>query len=267
MKKTIINALVLAAVLAATPICVFAEGSIDDDYRSSASDTSTGSPTITVGAGQTVATATTPTTATTSTTETTSTTVTTSEEPAVVEHTDGTRTDITQVTVTTTTDTSGTTSTTSTTVTGLAYNTSTTTGEAITRNEQGDAVIGDTAVSIQSGEQATAGLSESTINTMNNLSQGNPETVAALGLDGYSMVGTSVSLQTKDAATGLEKTGNVEVTLYVSDLPQAGGSITVVYIDNLTGLPMIIQPTRIDAANGFVSLVIPGSGTAYVMTK
>ncbi|MCC8060595.1 MAG: hypothetical protein LIO81_07155 [Clostridiales bacterium] len=257
MKKTIFKAVVLAVVLAVTPICAFGAGSTsrdssDSDSGSSSSSSSSSSgtttgTTITVGTGQTA------TTVTTSGSGTGS--------AAVVENTDGSKPNITHVTVVTTAGTS------SPSVYGLFYDTTTSTGEAITRNDLGNAVTGDTAISIQQGEQATAGLPQNTVNTINAINNGNLGAVPGANLSGYRTVGSTIPLFTWDATTLTEKTGNVEVTVYLSDLPQVGNVNMIMFYNNHTGQWNPIAPTRVDAAKGLVSFVIPGAGTAVALAR
>ena len=70
------------------------------------------------------------------------------------------------------------------------------------------------------------------------------------------MVGTH-AIVTKDAVTNTEKTGPVEVPLYVPNLVDGLGEVQVLFYNNLTGTWTVIQPSRVDAASKTIWFNIP----------
>jgi len=141
---------------------------------------------------------------------------------------------------------------------------------AVVTNSRGQAVIGDTALEfVQGTDAAVAGLPEPVVNTINSINTGKPlsEAVPGLDLTGYNALVGTHAIVTKDAATNTEKTGQVEVPLYVPNLLDGLGDVEVLFYNNMTGTWQLIKPTRVDAGAKMLWFSIPGSGTLSVAYK
>ena len=208
MKKKCAAALVLAAALAVQPMWAFASSS-------SSSSGSDGSGSITSST-------------TTNTSANSNTTVTVSS------------TGVKTTGATTSASPSGSTI-------GVAVDTVTTTGQQVTTNSKGQAVIGDTAVGFAPSVAATAGLPENVVSAINEINAGKPltEAVQTLDLTGYNALTGTHAIITMDANTGAVKTGAVEVSLYVPNLVENLANVQVLFYDNATGqwqlIPALIR--------------------------
>lgn len=141
---------------------------------------------------------------------------------------------------------------------------------AVETNSRGQAVIGDTALEfVQGPNAAVAGLPEPVVNTINSINSGKPLSEAVPGLDlaGYNALVGTHAIMTKDAATNTEKTGQVEVPLYVPNLLDGLGDVEVLFYNNMTGTWQLIKPTRVDAGSKMLWFNAPGSGTLSVVYK
>ena len=141
---------------------------------------------------------------------------------------------------------------------------------AVETNSIGQAVIGDTALEfVQGANAAVAGLPEPVVNTINSINSGKPLSEAVPGLDlaGYNALVGTHAIMTKDAATNTEKTGQVEVPLYVPNLLDGLGDVEVLFYNNMTGTWQLIKPTRVDAGSKMLWFNAPGSGTLSVVYK
>lgn len=116
---------------------------------------------------------------------------------------------------------------------------------------------------------AVAGLPEPVVNTINSINSGKPLSEAVPGLDlaGYNALVGTHAIMTKDAATNTEKTGQVEVPLYVPNLLDGLGDVEVLFYNNMTGTWQLIKPTRVDAGSKMLWFNAPGSGTLSVVYK
>ena len=155
--------------------------------------------------------------------------------------------------------------------TGQGTNTVQIVGTTVTTNSNGQiVVIGDTIFELISGnDSAVAGLPESVVTTINGINSGSPltEVVPGKNLAGYNALVSTHAIVTKDAATNAEKTGQVEVPLYVPNLIDGLGDVQVLFYNNLTGSWIMIQPNRIDTASKMLWFNIPNSGTLSVIYK
>ena len=124
---------------------------------------------------------------------------------------------------------------------GVAVDTVTTTGQQVTTNSKGEAVIGDTAVAFADSVAATTGLPSNVVSAINDI--------------------------TKDAATGTVKTGAVEVSLYVPNLVSNVNNVQVLFYDNATGQWQLIPAVKVDPVTKTVAVNVPGSGTLSVVYK
>lgn len=153
---------------------------------------------------------------------------------------------------------------------GVAVDTVTTTGEPVTTNAQGEAVVGNTAIGFADGEKAqTEGLPETAVAAINAINSGQnlAEAVKDVNLDGYNALTGTHAIITKDAVTGEVKTGNVEVSLYVPNLVEGLGNVEVLFYDNATGMWKLLPAAKVDPATKTVAVNIPGSGTLSVVYK
>ena len=229
MKKKCAAAIVLAAALAVQPMWAFASSS-------SSSSGSDGSGSIT--------------SSTTNTSKNSNTTVTVSS------------TGVKTTGATTSASPTGSTI-------GVAVDTVTTTGQQVTTNSKGQAVIGDTAVGFASSVAATAGLPENVVSAINEINAGKPlaEAVQTLDLTGYNALTGTHAIITMDANTGAVKTGAVEVSLYVPNLVENLANVQVLFYDNATGQWQLIPAVKVDPVTNTVAVNVPGSGTLSVVYK
>ena len=72
---------------------------------------------------------------------------------------------------------------------------------------------------------------------------------------------------TKTADTNVEKTGPVEMPLYVPNLIDGLGTVQVLYYNNMTGQWVLINPNRINTAVKTLWVTVPCSGTLTVVYK
>ena len=232
MKKKCAAALVLAAALAVQPMWVFANPSPNASYKGTD--------------GSSYGTSTT----TTNTSKNSNTTVTVS--PSGVKTTGAT----------TSAGANGSTI-------GVAVDTVTTTGQQVTTNSKGQAVIGDTAVGFAPSAAATSGLPENVVSAINEINAGKPlnEAVQNLDLTGYNALTGTHAIVTMDASTGAVKTGAVEVSLYVPNLVENLANVQVLFYDNAAGQWELIPAVKVDPVTKTVAVNVPGSGTLSVVYK
>ena len=152
---------------------------------------------------------------------------------------------------------------------GVAVDTVTTTGQQVTTNSKGQAVIGDTAVGFAPSVAATAGLPENVVSAINEINAGKPltEAVQTLDLTGYNALTGTHAIITMDANTGAVKTGAVEVSLYVPNLVENLANVQVLFYDNATGQWQLIPAVKVDPVTKTVAVNVPGSGTLSVVYK
>ena len=137
-------------------------------------------------------------------------------------------------------------------------------------NSRGQAVVGDTALEfVQGSENAVIGLPEPVVNTINSINSGASLAAAGTGLDltGYNALTGTHALMTKTADTNVEKTGPVEMPLYVPNLIDGLGTVQVLYYNNMTGQWVLINPNRINTAVKTLWVTVPCSGTLTVVYK
>ncbi len=142
-------------------------------------------------------------------------------------------------------------------------------GDAQT-NSRGQSVIGDTALEIlKDAGTAVAGLPESVVASINGINSGQPlnEAVPGVDLTGYNVLVGTQAIVTKSAADNTEKTGVVEVPLYIPNLAEGLGVVQVLFYNNFTGTWTVIQPARMDVAAKTLWFNIPNSGTVSVIYK
>lgn len=134
-------------------------------------------------------------------------------------------------------------------------------------NEKGETIVGNVAVGFVQGENATAGLPETVVNSMNNINSGQPldQALGTTSLTGYNaLTGTHV-ISVTDAATGTAAFGNVQVSLYVPNLVDGLNNVSILYYNNATGTWSLILVNAIDLANKTVTVGVPGSGVLSVV--
>ena len=239
MKKKCIAALVLAVALASQPVWAFAAGSASSNGSISSSSGSDGSGSI----GSSISNEST-------TSSKSNTTVTVSA------------TGVKTTGATTSASPTGSTI-------GVAVDTVTTTGQQVTTNSKGEAVIGDTAVAFADSEAATAGLPSDVVSAINDINAGKPinEVVQGVDLTGFNALTGTHAIITKDAATGAVKTGPVEVSLYVPNLVANISNVQLLFYNNATGQWQLIPAVKVDPVTKTVAVSVPGSGTLSVVYK
>ncbi len=152
---------------------------------------------------------------------------------------------------------------------GVAVDTVTSTGQKVTVNSKGEAVIGDTAVGFATGVAATAGLPNAVVSSINAINAGQDLAAVTTDVDltGYSALTGTHAIITKDASTAAVKTGDVEVSLYVPNLLDSLQGVSVLFYDNATGRWVLLQPVTVDPVSKTVTVNISGSGTLSVVYK
>ena len=145
-----------------------------------------------------------------------------------------------------------------------------TTTVTVETNSRGQAVVGDTALAfVQGSDHAVEGLPENVVSTINGINSGAALSTVGTGLDltGYNALTGTHALMTMTADTNVEKTGPVEVPLYVPNLIDGLGTVQVLYYNNVTGQWVLINPNQINTAAKTVWVTVPGSGTLTVVYR
>ena len=146
----------------------------------------------------------------------------------------------------------------------------TSSGAQVETNSRGQAVVGNTALEfVQDSGNAVAGLPESVVSAINGINSGRPlnEAVPDVDLTGYNALVGTHSIVTKAAATNAEKTGAVEVPLYIPNMVDGLGDIEVLFYDNMTGTWKVIKPNKVDIGSKMIWFEVPNSGTFSVIYK
>lgn len=151
----------------------------------------------------------------------------------------------------------------------IAVEATTPSGKAISVNDRGEAVVGDTAIAFAKGDAATAGLPETVVNSINGINDGKNlnEVVSNLDLKGYNALTGTHAIVTKDAVTGNVKDIPTEVALYVPNLVGDLGEVSILYYDNATGQWILLPVSRMDMQSKLVYTNVTGSGTLSVVYK
>ena len=146
----------------------------------------------------------------------------------------------------------------------------TSSGAQVETNSRGQAVVGNTALEfVQDSGNAVAGLPDSVVSAINGINSGRPlnEAVPDVDLTGYNALVGTHAIVTKDAATNAEKTGAVEVPLYIPNMVDGLGDIEVLFYDNMTGTWKVIKPNKVDIGSKMIWFEVPNSGTFSVIYK
>lgn len=151
----------------------------------------------------------------------------------------------------------------------VVVETTTPSGTPITVNENGEAVIGNKIVGFAGGNAATAGLPAAVVDTINAINSGRTlsEVVTGVDVSGYNALTGTHAVVTKNAATGAVEDTATEVVLYVPNLVDGLGNVSILYYNNATGTWMVIPATQIDPVTKLVYATVPGSGTLSVVYK
>lgn len=142
-------------------------------------------------------------------------------------------------------------------------------GQTVTVNERGEAVVGNVAIAFAKGDGATAGLPANTVAAINDINSGKAlsEVIKDVDLTGYNALTGTHAIVTKDAATGAIKDVPTEVALYVPNLVGDLGNVEILYYDNVTGKWTLLPAAKIDPVTKVVYVNITGSGTLSVVYK
>lgn len=173
----------------------------------------------------------------------------------------------------------------------IAVNTKTASGVDITVNSKGEAVIDGKTVSFAKSEAATAGLSSAVVDTINSINGGKALSEVVVGYDltertaengtpdldtskaprmnlrGYNALTGTHAIVTKNANTGKVEDTLTETVIYVPNLIEGLGTVSVLYYDNTTGKWLLLRPTKIDTRSKLVYVTVTGSGTASIVYK
>lgn len=173
----------------------------------------------------------------------------------------------------------------------IAVNTKTASGVDVKVNSKGEAIIGGKTVSFAKSEAAEAGLSSTTVNTINNINGGKTLSDIVVGYDlterttengivdfstsnapqmnlgGYNALTGTHALVTKNASTGKVEDTATETVIYVPNLIEGLGTVSVLYYDNVSGKWLLLRPTKIDTRSKLVYVTVPGSGTVSIVYK
>lgn len=142
-------------------------------------------------------------------------------------------------------------------------------GQTVTVNERGEAVVGNVAIAFAKGDGATAGLPTDTVAAINDINSGKAlsEIIKDVDLNGYNALTGTHAIVTKDAATGTIKDTPTEVALYVPNLVGDLGNVEILFYDNVTGKWTLLPAAKIDPVTKVVYVNITGSGTLSVVYK
>jgi len=175
----------------------------------------------------------------------------------------------------------------------VAVNTETNSGTRIRVNSDGEAVVGDKIVTFARGEAATAGLGSQVIETINAINSGktlsdiippgydltdHPEMIVSgkatdvekapvLDLKGYNALTSTHALVTQNADTRTVNDTATETVIYVPNLIEGLGEVSVLYYDNATGRWLLLPVSKIDIKSKLVYVNVTGSGTLSVVYK
>ena len=133
----------------------------------------------------------------------------------------------------------------------------------VTVNERGQAVIGDAALEIATGEAATAGLPNDVTNSINAINGGQALNTAGTGVDttGYAALTQSNAIVIKDAQTNQVSRITTRMPLYVPNLTASLQDVRALVYFNDTGRWEWVIPSQIDYASKTIYLDLPGSCT------
>lgn len=137
-------------------------------------------------------------------------------------------------------------------------------------NSRGQSVIGETALEIlKDARTAVAGLPENVVTSINGINSGQPlnEVITGVDLTGYNVLVGTQAIVTRNVADNTEKTGEVEVPLYIPNLADGLGVVQVLFYNNFTNTWTVIQPVRMDVQAKTLWFNIPNSGTVSVIYK
>ena len=142
--------------------------------------------------------------------------------------------------------------------------------EKISRNQRGQAVIGNTAVEfVKEAGAVTAGLPEQVVASISGINEGKPlgEVVKDVNMEGYYALTGTHAIITRAADTNEIKTGTVSVPIYVPNLIDGLGTVEVLFYNNATGKWELIAPRQFDLNSKTLWVDIAGSGTLSVVYK
>lgn len=177
-------------------------------------------------------------------------------------------------------------------VIAIAVNTTTESGQRIKINSRGEAVVGDKVVTFARGEAATAGLGASVVNDINGINSGRNlnefirgfdltsyqipvvdgkitslEKAPSLDLTGYNALTSTHAVVTQDASTKVVNDTMTETVIYVPNLIEGLGEVSVLYYDNATGHWLLLPINKMDVKSKLVYVNVTGSGTLSVVYK
>lgn len=238
MKKRCITALALAAILAVQPLTVFAAGSISSGGGGGSSGSGGGSSSS--GGSES------------------SVTSGLNNAAAVIVSSTGVKT----TGATTSLSASGSTI-------GVVVDTVTTTGQPVTVNSRGEAVVGDVAIGFADGSSATAGLPPNVVTAIGGINSGKAlnEVVQGVDVNGYNALTGTHAIITKEAVTGAVKDVPTEVSLFVPNLVNGLTNVQILFYNNETGQWILLPALKVDPVTKTVAVNIPGSGTLSVVYK
>lgn len=143
-------------------------------------------------------------------------------------------------------------------------------GNGTATHNGGHAIIGDTGVEfVQGSDSAVIGLPSNVVSAVRTINSGNSLAQAGTGLDlnGYNALVGTTAVMTYQPGTRVEKTGAVDLPLYVPNLVDGLGTVQVLFYNNMTSSWELLTPTSVDAANKSIHVTIPNSGTFSVVYK
>ena len=173
----------------------------------------------------------------------------------------------------------------------VVVDTTTASGQQITINDKGEAVVGDHAISFATGSAATAGLPDDTVDKINKINSGADlstfmecsdltsgqaiqdgklvglATAPRMDLTGYHSLSGTHAIVTKNAATGEVMDTPTETVIYVPNLVDGLSNVSILYYDNATGRWLVLPATKVDPVTKLVYVNVTGSGTLSVIYK
>lgn len=173
----------------------------------------------------------------------------------------------------------------------VAVNITTESGITVRTNSRGEAVVGDKVVAFAKGDAATAGLPAAAVSDINEINSGKllssfitgfdltkydpivngkiMDLAKAPGLDltGYNALTATHAIVTRDASTRAVNDTATETVIYVPNLIEGLGEISVLYYDNATGHWLLLPTSKVDVQSKLVYVKVTGSGTLSVVYK
>lgn len=173
----------------------------------------------------------------------------------------------------------------------IAIKATTESGLVIRENSKGEAVIGEKTLFFAKNAAATAGLPTDIVYKIEDINNGKSlssiltaydltkekekigkdyldlKDVPIVDLAGYNALTGTHALVTKSTSTGKVDDTSSEVVIYVPNLVDGLGDVSVLYYNNATGNWLLLPVSKIDIQSKLIYVTVTGSGTLSVVYK